>query len=205
MTQSIDKSILMAIYGNGRSWSFSPKDFSPIGSRGAIDLALHRLHKKKTIRRVLRGLYDYPQFSKLLNTQLSPDIDQVAHALARKFGWHIQPSGPAALNVMGLSTQVPGRIVYLSDGPFRSYHVGKTELTFEKTALKEMGFKLRQSSLIVQGLKSLDSKGITDQTITEIRQWLDPSLRSKVLKDTRTATGWVYEAIRKICREEANG
>ena len=205
MAQSIDKSILMTIYGNGRGWSFSPKDFSHLGSREAIDLALHRLYKKKTIRRVLRGLYDYPQFSKLLNTQLSPEIDQVAHALARKFGWHIQPSGPAALNIMGLSTQVPGRFVYLSDGPSRSYQVGKTELTFEKTALKEMGFKLRQSSLIVQGLKSLDSEGITDQSITEIRQWLDPSLRPKVLKDARTATGWVYEAIRKICREDVNG
>jgi hypothetical protein len=205
MTQSIDKSILATIYGNGRGWAFSQKDFSHLGSREAIDLVLHRLHKKETIRRVLRGLYDYPQFSKLLNTQLSPDIDQAAHALARKFGWHIQPSGPAALNIMGLSTQVPGRFVYLSDGPSRSYQVDKTELVFENTALKEMGFKLHQSSLIVQGLKSLGSEGITDQTITAIRKWLDSSLRSKVLKDTRTATGWIYEAIRKICREDANG
>ena len=203
--QSIENNILSKIYGHGRGWAFFQKDFSPLASREAIDLALHRLEKKGTIRRVLRGLYDYPRFSELLNQQLSPDIDQVASALARKFGWHIQPSGPAALNLMGLSTQVPGRYVYLSDGPARTYEVGKTELLFESTALKETGFKLRESALIVQGLKSLGREGITPETIEKIRQWLDPSLRSKVLKDTATVTGWVYEAIRQICREQQDG
>jgi len=203
--QSIEKNILSKIYGHGRGWAFFQKDFSPLASREAVDLALHRLGKKGTIRRVLRGLYDYPRFSELLDQQLSPDIDQVANALARKFGWHIQPSGPAALNLMGLSTQVPGRYVYLSDGPARTYEVGKTELVFENTALKEAGFKLRESALIVQGLKSLGREGITPETIEKIRQWLDPSLRSKVLKDTATVTGWVYEAIRQICREQQNG
>ena len=201
----VKEKILSRIYGHGRGWAFFQKDFSPLASREAIDLALHRLEKKGTIRRVLRGLYDYPRFSELLNQQLSPDIDQVASALARKFGWHIQPSGPAALNLMGLSTQVPGRYVYLSDGPARTYEVGKTELIFESTALKETGFKLRESALIVQGLKSLGREGITPETIEKIRQWLDPSLRSKVLKDTATVTGWVYEAIRQICREQRDG
>jgi hypothetical protein len=192
-------------YGHGRGWAFSQKDFSPLASREAVDLALHRLEKKGTIRRVLRGLYDYPRFSELLNKQLSPDIDQVARAIARKFGWHIQPSGPAALNLMGLSTQVPGRYVYLSDGPARTYEVCKTELVFENTALKEAGFKRRESALIVQGLKSLGRERITRDTIAKIRQWLNPSLRSNVLKDAATATGWVYEAIRQICREERDG
>jgi hypothetical protein len=203
--QSIENNILSKIYGHGRGWAFCQNDFSPIASRQAIDLALHRLQKKGTIRRVLRGLYDYPKFSELLDKDLSPDIDQIARALARKFGWHIQPSGPAALNLMGLSTQVPGRYVYLSDGPARTYEIGKTELVFENTALKEAGFKLRESALIVQGLKSLGREHITTQIIAGIRHWLDPPLRSKVLRETSTATGWVYEAIRKICQEERDG
>ena len=203
--QSIEDNIRKKISSHGKGWAFSPKDFSPLASREAVDLALHRLEKKGTIRRVLRGLYDYPRFSGLLDQQLSPDIDQVARAFARKFGWHIQPSGPAALNLMGLSTQVPGRYVYLSDGPARTYAVAQTELVFENTALKEAGFKLRESALMVQGLKSLGREGITPDIIAKIRQWLDPSLRSKVLKDTTTATGWVYEALRQICREERDG
>lgn len=205
MTQCIEKYILKKIYGHGRGWSFSQNDFAHLGSREAIDLALYRLHKKGTIRRVLRGLYDYPLFSALLNTQLSPDVDQAAHALARKFGWHIQPSGPAALNFMGLSTQVPGRFVYLSDGPARSYRMEKVELVFENTPLKETGFKLPESALMVQGLHSLGSEKITEDVMAKMRQWLDPTLRAKVLKDTRTARGWIYEAIRTICREDNDG
>jgi integrase len=71
----------------------------------------------------IRGIYDYPRFSKLLDQSLSPDIDQVARALARKFRWCIQPTGATALNFLGLSTQVPARAVYLSDGPDRVYQI----------------------------------------------------------------------------------
>jgi len=135
---------------------------------------------------------------------VSPDLDQVAQALARKFGWSIQPSGIAALNTLGLSTQVPAKLVYLSDGPNRRYTIGKTTLEFEHTALKETGFKLSQSSLIVHALKALGAERITPQVIKKIRNWLEPSRRSQVLKDSSTATGWVYSAIREICREDSD-
>lgn len=205
MTQSLETTLLSYIYGRGRGWAFSQKDFSPLGSTESIHTALHRLSKRGTIRRVLRGIYDYPRFSELLGQELSPDINHVAHALARKFGWRIFPSGPAALNLMGLSTQVPGRIVYLSDGPARSYSVDGARLTFRNKALKEAAFKLPESALIVQGLKSLGPDAITDRVMEQIRSWLSPKLRKKVLKDTKTVTGWVYSAIRRICREEPSG
>ena len=200
--QSIENKVLSRIYGKGRGWAFFQKDFSDIASRSSLDIALTRLVDKGTIRRVMRGLYDYPRFSDLLNEPLSPDPDQVARALARKFGWRIQPSGPAAMNIVGLSTQVPGRVTYLSDGPDKSYKLGKTTLAFERTALKESGFKLPESALVVQSLKSLGQNRVTDEgVISKIRKWLKPELRPKVLKDTRSASDWVYQAIRKICRE----
>lgn len=152
--------------------------------------------QKGQVRRVIRGIYDYPRFSKFLAQQLGPDIDQVARAVARKFRWRIQPSGALALNLLGLSTQVPARAIYLSDGPDRAYKLGNTSLVFENTALKEAGFKLRESGLIVQALKSLGSERITPEVISKIRAWLPESLRKKVLADTKTATGWVYAAIR---------
>jgi hypothetical protein len=198
--QSIENTILRRIYGKGRGWSFSQKDFSRIGSREAIDLALHRLLKKGKIRRVIRGIYDYPKFSSLLNKELSPDIDQVTQALARKFRWQVQPSGPAALNLMGLSTQVPGRFVYLSNGPNRHYKIGKTPIDFQHAVLKEASLKLPESVLIVQGLRSLGQEHITQEVIADIRDWLPPALRGKVLADTRTATNWIYKAIRGICQ-----
>ncbi len=203
-SRAIEQKAYVRIRGNGRGWAFSQRDFARLGSRDGVDKALQRLLRKGTIRRVIRGIYDYPQFSDLLDQQLSPDLDQVAQALARKFGWRIQPSGAAAQNLIGLSTQVPGGIVYLSDGPDRSYGVGKTLLVFEHTALKEAGFKYRESALIVQALKALRADRITPAVIEKIRAWLDPSLHKKVLIDTKTATGWVYKAIQQICREESD-
>ncbi len=76
---------------------------------------------------------------------------------------------------------------------------------FEHTALKEAGFKLRESSLIVHALKSLGQENITPEVLTKIRRWLDPSIRKQVLSDTQTATGWVYAAIRDICYEDVDG
>lgn len=153
---------------------------------------------------MIRGVYDYPRYSKLLQKAVVPDLDQVAHALARKFGWRIQPDGATAQNLLGLSTQIPARIVYLSDGPQRSYAAGRQTLAFEHTTLKESVFKLAPSRLIVQALKSMGEERISPRIIAKIREQLDPALRRRILRDTRTATGWVYAAIQEITREDMN-
>lgn len=198
---SIEQKVTRRIYDHRRGWAFSSKDFIKLGSRSSIDVALHNLLGIGFIRRVFRGIYDYPRYSQVLETQLSPDMNQVARALARKFNWEIQPSGPTALNILGLSTQVPGRYVFQSNGPDRKYTVGSTSLEFKNTVLKETGFKHWQSAIIVQGLKSLGESRIDSKVIFKIRDWLDADKRAKVLKDTKTVTNWVYEAIRKICSE----
>jgi hypothetical protein len=203
MPLKVQQKLASVIYGHGRGWAFSQKDLLALGSRDAVDKALHRLAVKGVIRRVMRGIYDYPRYSEAIGSIMSPDIDQVVQALARKFGWDVQPSGPAALNLLGLSTQVPGRYVFMSDGPSRSYKVGGTEIQFRHTALKESGFKQWESQVIVQALKSLGEERIDDAAISRIRTWLDPAKRDKVLKDTRTVTGWTYEAIRRICLERS--
>ena len=202
MEKSIENRMVKSISAYGRGWAFSAKDFARLGSRAGIDIALHRLVEKGTIRRVIRGIYDFPKHSSLLNQVLGPDVDAVADALARKFGWRIQVTGASALNLLGLSTQVPGRVVYASDGPDRVFKVGKSTVEFKNTPLKESGFELRESSLLVQSLKSLGAERITPAVIASIRKWLSPRLRARVLRDTQSATGWVQAAIAKICRKE---
>jgi hypothetical protein len=201
MSQPIEHKLVSRIYGQGRGWAFSPKDFGGIGQRSNIDVALYRLLAKGTIRRVLRGIYDYPKQSTKLGRTLSPDLDQVARALARKSGWRIQATGPAALNLLGLSTQIAGRMAYLSDGPTRTYRIEGRELTFEHTVLKEAGFRYKESSLLVQALKTLGPKRIAPETIRRLRTVIARDLRPKVLKDTRTAPSWIRNAILKVCEE----
>jgi hypothetical protein len=205
MARSTENKVISRIRGAGMGWAFSPHDFLDLGERPTIDSALHRLAQQGQVRRIIRGIYDYPRSSDLLRRQLSPDIDQIARALARKFRWRIQPSGASALNILGLSAQVPALVVYRSDGPDRNYKVGNTSLVFEHTALKEAGFRLRESGLIVQALRSLGQERVTPEVVTQIRSWLPPSLRSKVLKDTQTATGWVYATIQRIAEGEQRG
>jgi hypothetical protein len=205
MQQVLEQKILSRIYGNGRGWAFSQADFADLGARSTLDSALHRREREGVIRRVMRGIYEYPRQSKVLRGPASPSIDKVADALARKFVWRIQPDGATAQNLLGLSTQVPARVVYLSDGPDRSYTVGKTKLAFEHTALKEAGFRLPESRLIVQALKAFGEGRITPKIISQIRKQFDPALRQRILLDTKTATGWVYAAIQEIAKEDGNG
>lgn len=200
--KSLIESCFYFIAGHGRGWAFSPSDLTPRYSRQQADDLLSQLVKSGKIRRVARGMYDYPGYSELLKKELSPDIDQVAQAYARKFKWRIEVSGDTALNLLGLSTQVPASYVYLSDGPTRSYKVMGQSLAFRKSALKHIGFKYRESTLLVQSLLALGKPHITTQVIDKLRQWLKPELREKVLKDTRSSTGWVYEFIQQVCRSD---
>ena len=199
---SSQNKVLSRIYGHGRGWVFSKTDFIEGISADSIDKALSELAKAGTIRRIARGMYEYPRYSKLLEQYLSPDMDMVAHAYARKFNWHIQPSGDTALNLLGLSTQVPGRYLYLSNGPNRSYKVLGTSLEFKHTALKESGFKYRLSAVVVQALKALEKERVTEKTLQVICKHIDSKMCPKILKDTKATTTWIYELIKKICKEE---
>ena len=205
MGKTLEDRILSRVYGNGRGWAFSQADFADLGARSTIDSALYRREKEGLIRRIIRGVYDYPRHSELLQKTISPDIDQVAHAIARKFAWRIQPDGATVQNLLGLSTQVPARVRYLSDGPTRSYKLRSTSLAFEHTALKESGLKLRESKLSVQALKAFGEDRITSKLISRIRKNFDPNLRKKILRDTRTVTGWVYAAVQEIAKDEHGG
>lgn len=200
MPQPIESTIQRRISGKGQGWAFSERDFADVAGRSTIASALQRLEKKQKIRPVIRGLYEYPKFSKILGRHLSPDLDQAAKALARKFGWRIQPSGAMAANALALSTQVPGRAVYLSDGPDRSYRVGNRILVFKHTALKDAGFKLRESGLVVHALRHLGQKRIGPEVIATLRNKFPPAMRKKILADTVTATGWVRAAIEKMVK-----
>lgn len=203
--QSIERRIDARIRRNGDRWVFSQHDLSDLGGRSAVDLALHRMVARGEIARVIRGLYHRPRTSTLLGTALGPDIHSVAEALARKFGWIIQPGGAAAENYLGLSTQVPAKTVYYSNGPDRVYRIGRTSLTFKRTASKEAVFKRRESAVIVRALRSRGREHVSTQDLAVIRAWLPTRMRKSVLADTRTATDWVHEKIKLICRESDDG
>lgn len=202
---NIIESIFYYIAGHGRGWAFSSSDLLGRCNRQQADHALSELTRQGRIRRVARGIYDYPAHSELLNQTLSPDMDQVARAYARKNNWRIEISGEAALNLLGLSTQVPGTYLYLSDGPSRRYDILGQTLEFKKSTLKNIGFKYRESSLLVQSIKALGKAHVDERTIAAMRDYITLGRRARILKDTRSATNWVYAIIQQVCEEAQGG
>lgn len=198
--KTLIESCFYFIIGHGRGWAFSSNDLLSRFSRQQADSLLSELAAQGKIRRVARGVYDYPGYSALLSKELGPDIDQVARAYARKFNWRIEAAGETALNLLGLSTQIPASYVYLSDGPSRRYDILGQSLEFKKSALKNIGFKYRESALLVQAMKALGKEHVTETVIEKMRQQIEPSQREKILKDTKSATGWIYEGIKEVCR-----
>lgn len=189
------------ISGHKRGWGFSSSDLLGKFTRQEADSTLSDLTKSGKIRRVSHGLYDYPKYSELLEKELSPDIDQVARAYARKFNWRIEVSGDTALNLLGLSTQILGSYLYHSDGPNRKYKLNDgSTIEFKKSSLKNIGFKHKESSLLVQALKTLGKENINDKVIKKIRDQIDKSMYEKILKDTQSSTVWIYETIKEICK-----
>jgi hypothetical protein len=144
--QSIDSRILAAIHGRGRGSVFVPSDFLDIGSREAVGLTLHRLARNGTIRRLARGLYDFPKEHPVLGP-LQPSAEVVARALAGRDRTRLQPTGAYAANALGLSEQVPAKAVFLTDGPSRMVNIGPTTIQLRRTTAKNMAAAGRLSGL----------------------------------------------------------
>src|SRR4030042_590398 len=169
--QSIDSKILSRIYGRGRGCVVTTSDFLDLGSRQAVDLALHRLAKKGTLRRLARGLYDYPRVDAVLGP-LSPTTQAVVKALKGRDNILLQPSGGYAANLLGLSDQVPMKIVFLTDGPARRVQLGKQIIVLKHTTPRVMATSGRVSGLVIQALRHIGQRHVDDSTVARLRKRL---------------------------------
>lgn len=161
--------------------------------------SIARLEKKGIIRRVTRGVYDRPKFSQLLNEMVAPDINEVAKAIARSFNWTISASGNTALNLLGLSTQVPSMYEFITSGPSRNYVINGIIIKFTHRADKEIyGFSYK-TSLVIQALKQYGREAINSELINRISCSLDDSEKECLLKEAQQSTIWIYEIVKTIC------
>ena len=199
--QSVTDKILTRIRRNGRCHAFSGKDFLEIASRASVDHALSALSKAGKIRRVARGIYDYPKLNPDLGGELSPDYDSVARAIARKNGVRIEPSGAWAANLLGLTTQVPAKIVYLTNGTSRTYQVGNQKIAFQRVGPKELLPKPGASILVVQSLRHLGQDHVDDAVVRQLRDRLSPGDRKSLLRDARYSADWIFEVVKRIAAD----
>ena len=175
-------------------------DFVDISDKTSVNAYLARLVDEGLIRRVLRGVYDKPEYNDFLGEYVAPSPDKVANALARNFGWTIVPCGDTALNLLGLSTQVPAAWVYVSDGTYKEYTYDNTTIQFKKTTNKEVSKLSYKTALTVQALKALGKDKIDDIIITRLSKLLTAEEKKTMLEEAKAATSWIYEYIKLICR-----
>jgi len=197
MTQAIDNKVVSRIYGKKRGWVFTPINFLDLGSRMAVDQALGRLTKSGTIRRLSRGLYDYPVKHPDFG-DLPPNYDRIAQALVGRDNLKIQPSGAYAANLLGLTEQVPAKIVFLTDGPNRKVQVGKRTIILKRTTPRNMATAGRISGLVIQALRYLKRGNIDSVVITKLRRRLSGDDKSTLMNDIRYAPAWIGNIFRKI-------
>jgi hypothetical protein len=201
--QTMRDQIVGRIERLGEGKAFSAKDFLDIASRGSIDMALASLTRSGTIRRVRRGLYDMPKVNPALGGKLSPNIDEAAQAIARRQRWKIVPEGAWAANLLGLSTQVPSKIIYLTDGPNNEVPIGRRSIYFKHARPKAMAGLEGKFALVVQALRHLGKEAVGSREIAMLRAKLSPAEKRKLVKDTRFGVDWIYEVAKRIAEKAA--
>jgi hypothetical protein len=199
--RGIDRAIRAQINAAVDGHVFSPIDFISLGSRAAIDKVLSRLTASGEIRRIARGLYDRPRTHPLLGSLL-PSADEVARALAGKASLRLQPSGAYAANLLGLTEQVPLKVVFLTDGASRTVQIGKQTITLKQTTPRNMATAGRISGLVIQALRHLKQPNVDDQMIKKISKRLSSEDKSVLLADAPLAPAWIADIMRRISQDQ---
>ena len=197
MTESIESKILRRIVGKKKGWVFAPSHFHDLGNRASVDQALSRLVRSGDVRRLARGLYDYPRKHPDFG-DLPPSVDRITAALAEKDNLKIQPSGAYAANLLGLSDQVPAKIVLLTDGSARVVQVGNWHIKFKKTTPKNMATAGRVSGLVIQALRYMKQENIDDKIINKLKRRLSVEDKKQLVSDLRYAPAWIEKVVRLL-------
>ena len=174
-------------------------DFLDYGSSESIKKALLRLKEKGLLVRLAHGIYLYPKTDKELGI-LFPSTEEIAKAIARRDKSRIVPTGVQALNKLGLSTQVPMKVVFLTDGAARSIKVGKRTITFKKTSPKNLLPKGEISSLAIQALKTIGQNKLDNDTLKKLQTILEKEMKENILHDAKLAPAWINKIIMQAIR-----
>lgn len=194
---TITEQITRRIHAKRRGWVFTPKDFLDMGSRAAVDQVLSRLVKQDKIRRLDRGLYDFPKQHATLGT-LSPDIDSIARALATKYGDLVFPSGAMAANLLGLSTQVPAKPTYMTNGLSRTRNLSGRTITFKHARVPLMRHLPDSVNYLLQALSYLGKDSIDSDVIQRCAMRLDSRDINSLSQAAAQVPGWMADILQKI-------
>ncbi len=198
--QPIDKSIINRIRGSRAGSVFTPDQFLDLGSRSAVGVVLHRLVNAGKIRRIRRGLYDLPRPHPIMG-QTGPDIMATVRALVEGTQAKWQFTGAYAANALGLSDQVPSKIVIMTDGVPRKVSLGKLTLAFRRAAPRNLLGVGRRAGLVIQALRYLHGSSEMPRHITRLRRDLDANTKKDLRSLTPRMPAWMRPLAEEIIKK----
>jgi len=198
--QTMDERVLSRIRRSRQGSVFSPGDFLDLGARSAVGVALHRLAKAGRIRRIRRGLYDLPRQHPIIG-QTAPDIMATVRALMNGSHAQWQFSGAYAANALGLSEQVPAKIVILTDGVPRRVSLGKLILDFRRAAPRNLIGAGRRAGLVIQALRHLHGSPEMLQHVARLKGVLDTKTKKDLASLAPKLTAWMRPLAEEIARD----
>jgi len=194
--ESVEKQIERKIKRKSQGTLWFPEDFSDLGSSEAVRKALDRLEGKEIIYRLAQGIYVRPKVSQYVGIVM-PSAESVAQAIAKRDRMRTVPTGLYALNALGLSTQIPMKIVLLTDGSPRKIKLGKRTIEFKKTTPKNLLAKGKISRLVIQALKELGNNKVTEEEEKKIIDLLKGENIKDLMHDITLAPVWIQNLMKK--------
>ena len=197
---SVSQKIMKRMRSKGRGkWVWTPSDFIDLGTRAAIDQALSRLARSNELRRIGRGFYDLPRFSRLLQCQMPPDLDLVVAAIARRDGVRILPGGMLAANLLHLTNGVPAKAIYVTDGPTRNLMIDNQTIYLQHAAPRVMAWAGRPSAMVAQALLWFGPRLASHPRVARsLRHTLPTSVRDDLIRHSAHLPGWAVPIVKSL-------
>ncbi|ABC01626.1 DUF6088 family protein [Mycoplasma capricolum] len=180
---------------------FISNDFLDIASNETVRRTLNKLVNENKIKRIMNGFYYNPEYSELIHEYEMFTVNELAFSIARKYNWEIAPFGIACLNILGLSTQVPAKMIYVSNGKNKTYKIQKREIEFKKVNNKEISNMSLKTKIVIQAIKEIGKNELNQKDINKIQNQLSDTEKQNLLKEAKNTIAWIYEYIKKICKE----
>ncbi|NLK47741.1 MAG: hypothetical protein GX296_02885 [Bacteroidales bacterium] len=201
--KSIDDKIFIKMGKAKRGSLFFTEDFLSFGNAKSVSKALERLVDGGKISRIVRGIYARLEKHPVLG-EISPSTEAIAEAISKRDKARIMPTGVLALNALGLSTQVPMNVVYLTDGSARKINLGKRKIVFKRTSPKNLSAIGKISGLVIQALKEIGEDNVTEEEVQIILKQLGREEQYRLEHDIRLAPEWIRKIMRQALKKETN-
>lgn len=198
--QGVEYKIERRIKTKERGSLLSPDDFADTGSAESIRKALQALKDKGLIKQVAHGIYVLPKISSYIGEVL-PTAEEVAQAIAKRDKIRIVPTGVYALHALGLSTQIPLNLVFLTDGAARTVKVGKRTIKLKKATPKNLMAKGKISSLVIQALREIGKDKASPAELQQIVTLLKKEDLQLLEHDIKLAPEWIKQIMKKAINE----